>query len=381
MITLAKKAVLGFREIPVEFGRLLTKRYPAFVTQGACSPLRDEVPVFMFHTVQEGVFSKQLEYLKKNGYKTLTLNTFTRFLKGECAPEHPSVLLTFDDGDKSWYDVAYPLLEKHGFHAIGFVVPAFIRDAPPEGENRRWLSWSELSEMDQSGVMDIQSHTYGHQRVFIRPTLVDFFHPKFGRDGLGLDIPWVQENGRENRLEWGMPIYQMAPLMAGEPPLTGLEEIQKTCTSWVESHGGKAFFDQPDWKKKLTAHHQSAFERHAVNMIPVSQQVQREYILDDLTRSKKILEDKLHKPIYSLCYPWGAGSELALQVSKEAGYTSNFWVTVHCRRSNKPGDSPFFIPRLKDDYLFRLPGQGRKSLLEIFKMKLRRRVKKLDIYS
>jgi hypothetical protein len=47
---------------------------------------------------------------------------------------------------------------------------------------------------------------------------------------------------------------------------------------------------------------------------------------------------------------------------------------------NRPGNDPYFIPRLKDDYIMRLPGKGRQSLSELFLMKIRRRSMMTNIY-
>jgi hypothetical protein len=72
--------------------------------------------------------------------------------------------------------------------------------------------------------------------------------------------------------------------------------------------------------------------------------------------------------------------DLAQALSPEAGYLTSFGAEAAGRNSNRVGDSPFGIPRVKDDYIFRLPGEGRRPLLEIFLAKLRRRTRQLDIY-
>lgn len=104
-------------------------------------------------------------------------------------------------------------------------------------------------------------------------------------------------------------------------------------------------------------------------------------ILFDLSQSKKILEDRLNKSIGHLAYPWGIGSKLSQELSKKAGYLTNFWGPICGIPYNAPGSDPYKLVRLKDDYILRLPGEGRKSLLNIFSHKLKRRkeAKALDI--
>jgi peptidoglycan/xylan/chitin deacetylase (PgdA/CDA1 family) len=373
------KLAKGLREAPQEFFHLVRGTYPAFVTDSQSRTLQDEVPVFMFHRVDPDTFSQQLEYLHINGYHTLTLDEFMAFLEGRFKPGSPSVLLTFDDGDRSWYQVAYPLLKKYGFHAIGFVVPSYIHEEPKSSSQRGWLSWPELAEMERSGVFNIQSHTYYHARIFVAPHLIDFYHPGFSHNSLGLDIPWIESNGcYTNRLTWGTPIYRFAMRYEERPRYIESDEIRADCTAWVASHGGAKAFKTPGWRRDLVRIHQGKRQKRMVEEYE-SRPVQRQKLLDDLLKARSTLEERLDKPIVHLCYPEGAGSELAISLSQEAGYRSNFWICGN-RRINRRGDSPFHILRVKDDYIFRLPGNGREPLWKIFSKKLKRRIWTLDLY-
>jgi peptidoglycan/xylan/chitin deacetylase (PgdA/CDA1 family) len=375
-----RKVVKGLQEAPGEFLYLARGAYPAFVTDPRGTTLENEVPVFMFHTVEPQPFRQQLEYLQVNGYRTLTLLEFMAFLAGSFELRQPAVLLTFDDGDKSWYQVAYPLLQEYGFHAAGFVVPAYIREESDPVATRGWLSWPELAEMERSGVFDIQSHTYFHARIFVEPHLVDFYHPGYGHNALGLDVPWIEREGcYTNQLAWGTPIYRFAMRCEGRPRYLESAEIRTACIDWVASHGGADAFRSPEWRKELEAVYRAKKEICTVPEYE-SRAVQSEKILEDLSKGRSVLEERLNKAVTHLCYPEGAGSALAVSLSEEAGYRSNFWVVRRDRRTNKQGDSPYAISRLKDDYILRLPGRGRQPLLEIFKKKLNRRVNTLDFY-
>lgn len=380
MGSILEKISKGFREVPLELERFLKNKYPAFVTDGNLERIQDEVPVFMFHTANPVVLESQLEYLKTNGYQTLNLETFMAFLQGETQLKSPSVLLTFDDGEKSWYDVAYPLLKRYGFNAVGFVVPHYIQEKPSSRTSgKTWLSWSELIELEQSGVMEIESHSYYHARIFVEPKLVDFFHPSFP-DSLGLDVPWIENNGSyTNKLQLGTPIYSYAPRLEGHARLIDNSEVREACISWVKCQGESEFFQRSTWKKELTDYYKNI--QNSLSSVEYESESQtREQMLSDLVKAKTVLSERLNKPIQHFCYPWGIGGEQVVKLSQEAGYISNFWVTLNQRNTNRSGDSPFYVPRLKDDYLFRLPGKGRYSLLKIFKAKLQRRAKTVEIY-
>lgn len=381
MDTFQRKITKLFKEIPNEIKRFYKEDYPDFVTKYNIQLLDKQVPVIMFHSVNHFTFKAQLEFLNKNGYHTLNLKTFIAFLQGEIEFKDPAVLLTFDDGEKSWYEIAYPLLKQYGFHAVGFVVPYYVKDKPEAANGKGWLSWPELLEMEQSGVFEFESHSCYHAQIFIEPRLVDFFNPNYSTiNSWRLDIPWIEDNGiYTNQLKWGTPIYSSAPRLAAFPRYLDNKEVRHTCIDWVESQGSIDFFNHHDWKNELNRVYQRVYKKK--NLVQYESQGEKENkMLEDLVNAKNILSKKLNKPIQHLCYPWGISSDLAVSLSKKAGYSSNFWIAVEKRNTNKIGDDPYYIPRIKDDYLFRLPGKGRKYLWEIFKDKLVRRITKVDIY-
>ncbi len=365
----------------MEIRRIMNGSYPPFVTAAFKPRLLREVPVFMFHTVERGSFQAQLDFLKDNGYRTLTMGEFLDYLKGEFTLKDPAVLLTFDDGEKSLYEVAYPLLKRYGYHAVAFVIPHFMRETPDLRPGKGWLAWEQLREMDQSGVIDIQSHSHYHARVFISPELEDFYHPGSALNGLMMDVPWTEINGEyTNNLPWGTPLYRSAPRLSGRKRYLDDPQVRWECVSWVAARGGARFFQKPDWRAELRRvfrEAQKTYWRRDTYETPGDQNQQ---ILIELHRSRYALEEQLGKRVKHLCYPWGTGSQIATELSREVGYESNFWLSLPGKSSNRCGDSPFEITRLKDDYLFRLPGKGRRTLLDIFMLKLMRRVKTVDIY-
>jgi peptidoglycan/xylan/chitin deacetylase (PgdA/CDA1 family) len=375
-----KKITKAVRELPIEAARFVRRQYPSFVTAARPGRLDGEVPVFMFHSVEAQAFEEQLDFLKRNGYRTLALEEFAAFLDGSLRPRDPCVLLTFDDGDRSWYTTAYPLLRRYGYRGAAFVVPHYLREQPDGDAGAGWLSWPELVEMDRSGVLDVQSHTLRHERVFTGASLQGFFHPGFETGPLGMDVPWVDEGSRyTNALAWGTPIYECAPRLQGRLRFLDEVRVREACVSWVERHGGADFFGHPGWQRELRRAYREALRGGAPGTYE-SPRTRSESMLHDLVRARTTLEERLGKRVRHLCFPWGAGSDLAVSLSREAGYETCFWCSVGGRRSNRPGASPFHITRLKDDYIFRLPGKGRKPLIDIFKGKLLRRAGRLDIY-
>jgi peptidoglycan/xylan/chitin deacetylase (PgdA/CDA1 family) len=368
------------QEIPLELARFYRRQYPGFVLDKDPPPLRGEIPVFMFHRVEAETFEEQLDFLKRNGYRSLSLRSFYDLLRGRMRWKGPAVLLTFDDGEKSLYQTAYPLLQKYGFRAAAFVIPHFVPAEPDPRPGKGMVSWAELEEMQRSGLVEVQPHSYRHDLIFSSPRLVDFFNPLSDPNPLGIDRAWVDEDGQyTNQLAWGTPLYTTTGRYSDRPRFLDDPSLRRACSDWAAMHGGEDFFCRPGWRRELRGlfNHVRRKQRPARYESPARQQAA---ILEDLRRARRAIERRLGQPCQSLCLPRGEGGQLVVRLSQEAGYRSIFWVNLPRRRTNLPGDSPYAICRLKDDYLLRLPGQGRKPLLEILTRKLNRRAATLDLY-
>lgn len=103
-------------------------------------------------------FDNQMAFLKKNGFETISLEQLRGVLAGEEVdlPERP-LIITFDDGYRDNYTNAYPILKKYGFTGVIFVITSFIDRKLPY-----YISWDMAKEMQESGVIDIESHTVDH---------------------------------------------------------------------------------------------------------------------------------------------------------------------------------------------------------------------------
>lgn len=100
-------------------------------------------------------FDNQMKYLKDNGYWVITLEALLGFTKyDETIPEN-AVVITIDDGYRSGYEIAYPILKEYGFVATLFVYTDFV------GSCRNAVTWDQLKEMKAHGF-EVESHTLTH---------------------------------------------------------------------------------------------------------------------------------------------------------------------------------------------------------------------------
>jgi len=130
--------------------------------------LRDSVrvPILMYHHinpppssssdftsglyVSPEIFEKQLAYLVKKNYKTLSSEEFYSLLSKGKNPSQKSVMLTFDDATAGQYINGFPLLRKYGLIGI-FNIPS----------NKTSITYYQLKEMAKSGMV-IESHSATH---------------------------------------------------------------------------------------------------------------------------------------------------------------------------------------------------------------------------
>ncbi len=123
------------------------------------------IPVLTYHRFGDNcdsplcmpadVFERQMRYLKANGFHTVTPEELLAFLHYRQPLPQKSVWITMDDGYRSTYNVAYPILKKYGFTATMFVYTEFV------GASRLAVTWNHLREMKANGF-SIGSHTVTH---------------------------------------------------------------------------------------------------------------------------------------------------------------------------------------------------------------------------
>jgi len=98
--------------------------------------------------VVEAAFKDQMQFLKENGYRGITLDQLLGFLEFRTQIPEKSVVITFDDGWRSFYDIAFPVLRDYGFPATLFVSAEFIG-------KKNAMSWDQVKVLSETGF-DIQ---------------------------------------------------------------------------------------------------------------------------------------------------------------------------------------------------------------------------------
>ena len=111
--------------------------------------------------VTAAAFEAQMEYLARNGYTVVPMSRLAGFLEGRVALPQKTVVLTIDDGYKSSFEIAWPILRKFGFPATVYLYSDFVGAGDA-------LSWGQMKEMTAGGLIEIQPHSKTHANLTLR---------------------------------------------------------------------------------------------------------------------------------------------------------------------------------------------------------------------
>ena len=343
--------------------RVSRTRYPGFIFG---LPLaRDEIPVFTYHDVETQVFARDLEFLRSNSYRTLSLEEYLAARTSGRRVER-AVLLTFDDARKSFGTVALPLLRTFDARAVLFA-PAYWMTAPGD----QFMSWPEVRACIESGLVDVQSHAHRHALVATSPQLVDFAHPEaLARfdiyDWPMRDLDGIEELGRP---ALGTPIYRSMPLLSATRRYVENAELTHACREFVLRNGGEEFFRQANWRQRLTDEHRRLSERMPGRFM--AEDAFAALVASEFELSREQFRKHLACPPTSLAYPWMLGSHLSLELAKRHGIRTAFGVALDYRAERRSARLPIPVfGRLKCDWLQFLPGQQRSNVLTAVGRKL-----------
>lgn len=314
---------------------------------------RPRLPVVMFHTVREPdpdwlwdgltcpvpMFERMIASLRSRGYGPARLDDLVALQESGTKPAGRRIVLTFDDGYLDNWVYVYPLLKRAGLRGIVYVNPEFVdpgkelrptladvwsgRIAATDLQTRGFLNWSEIEYLDREGVLEIGSHSMSHTWYPTSSRIVDYHRP-------GLDTPWLAWNARPERkpfyrvedqsgfVPWGTPVFESGRSLGIRRyfPDPG---VAAAVTSFVASHGGREYFQRPDWQVRLD---EVAARSDAGQGRYESDEERDERYRHEIAGAFAILEARLDRPIRHFCWPGGAYCDESWQALEAAGYRS-----------------------------------------------------------
>lgn len=290
-------------------------------------------------TLEIAYFEKQVKYFAKN-FNTVSLKEYWEARNGLKTLPKNSLLISFDDGLLDNYVWAFPYLKKYNLKATIFVNPEFVDqskelrpmanpDLPVEKQakdlqNWGYLNWNEMREMEKSGLIDIQSHTLTHTKYFVSDKLVGFNRP--GADVLypiGNLFPeekpyYITNNAFGNLVPYGYPFFEEASAMIANRVWIN-NDFNKEVIAALKNHPWNG-------KESLQAAMQIVEPIHSSyktkgNLI-IKRETDAEYenrVVNEISGSKKIIEQELNKKVEFVCWPHGDTNLFAHKTALEAG--------------------------------------------------------------
>ena len=130
-------------------------------------------------TISAQTLIKHFNWLKENGYNVISWQQVIDAENGKDTLPDNAVLLSFDDGYETMYNVVFPLLKAYNYPAVFAPVTGWL-DTPADQkiayadkmlDRSVFATWSQVKEMEQSGLVEVASHTHNlHNGINANPS-------------------------------------------------------------------------------------------------------------------------------------------------------------------------------------------------------------------
>ena len=110
--------------------------------------------------ITPAAFEAQMKQLKDSGITVIGMQDLLAWKRGEKNIPPRCAVVTFDDGLKSQYEVAWPIMKKFGYTFTMFIYTEGVRGGLFGGGEA--ITWEQLGDMRDNGI-DIEAHSATHQ--------------------------------------------------------------------------------------------------------------------------------------------------------------------------------------------------------------------------
>ncbi|WP_313478805.1 poly-beta-1,6-N-acetyl-D-glucosamine N-deacetylase PgaB [Atlantibacter hermannii] len=130
--------------------------------------VEDDAADQRYLAVRTSALNDQFAWLRDHGYHPVSVQQIIDAHNGVRPLPAKAVLLTFDDGYRSFYDRVWPLLQAYKWPALWAPVGSWV-DAPPDQKvdfgglmtaRNKFATWDMVRELSKSPLVEIGSHTW-----------------------------------------------------------------------------------------------------------------------------------------------------------------------------------------------------------------------------
>lgn len=290
------------------------------------------IPVLTYHSISDNPawlnmpdlvisvksFDKEMNWLKKNGYTTLSMDELYNMRKYKYHKK--MVGLTFDDGYLDAWVAAEPVLKKHDLKGTLFVSSACIDksgEVRPKIDSACRVQWAgylnkkEICCLNKGGVLDIQSHGKTHDRIFCSDVIKVLVKKNIFPLWLYILLTpqhrttWYK---RKISIPDGYPVFEAGEALAV-----------------------KKFYPDAEFIEYLTAGERIIYPKTAVRLYKKTGKKTGTYETEkdalkrwrkELVESKAVLEEITGDKISHMCWPRTSCNPQTKKLAMDAGYIS-----------------------------------------------------------
>lgn len=268
-------------------------------------------------------FARQIDILIERGYSGITLDEMYDQVYQKKRVKPRQFVITFDDGFVDNFLYAFPVLQKYNLKATIFLTTSNIIDSTEirtiqtarivdnnqafidaiHGDPGSFLTWTEIRQMHESGLVDFEPHGHYHKYIYI-----------------------------SSNIEY----YTIGHALLNSFKLTSLEDPQIVMGSDVYDSGPSLGYKKYNPYTKDRETDWQAYKR----------------FVEEIDLSKQMIEKTLDKHCHYFSWPWGKFCNLSLQAAKYLGFRmictsfpgANFIFTrhTHIKRFNPSLDPTEF---------------------------------------
>lgn len=130
-------------------------------------------------TISAQTLIKHFNWLKENGYNVISWQQVIDAENGKGTLPDNAVLLSFDDGYETMYNVVFPLLKAYNYPAVFAPVTGWLDTSADQKiayadkmlDRSVFATWAQVKEMEQSGLVEVASHTHNlHNGINANPS-------------------------------------------------------------------------------------------------------------------------------------------------------------------------------------------------------------------
>lgn len=254
---------------------------------------------------------KHLIYFKKN-YNIVSLSDCFLSYRNNETPKKKTIALTFDDGYLNNYTTVFPFLKKYDIPATFFIISQSLIDD-------NFVNWPDVLDILRTHSAN-SSIEIGNE-TFKRGSKGGFFSEKLGTSA----SDHIKKMGaeRDSILSQIISKYEFEKIIAKANieyyKLINKEQLKQMSESKLVEIG---------------SHTHSHYNLGNIN---------NELAKEELTKSKKIIEEVIGKDVKTIAFPDGSYTKDVKTISEEAGYKNLIAVSYQC---NDDSEDENILPRL-----------------------------------